>query len=492
MLERNFYTDDFEDLLRQKTDPYKMYPSDKVWNSIHASLHARKRRFVAGMSILICGILFLAGKELLAPSKSIADSRKLNASAQEAKTAEPKAYAPIGPSLAFSSLKKLESADPTAPGPEAERAGLQPAWPMKVQEPIEQVQGSILASPLAVEGPAIRETGTNVFVSADFSNGSASPYGLPDRVIVSPVSERHEAEQPSVKAVEPLRIPASGLKQAPLSPDEQTDQLQINWLLDYASENLVPAKKPRTDWVLYLSPTVNYRGLMGNSNYSVAKPSVQNVPIALVQYSTTNEFVDNTPALGFEAGGGLKYHLTRNLSFLGSIQFNYLHYTIRTYQSSGPQPATIVLNSPATFYGVAQDSIMSYSNLRNFGGKSAENLQNRYFEISMPLGLELRVLGNDRLQFNLAATIQPTYLLNRNGYVLTTDFASYTKAPSLYRKWNLNSGFEAFLSYQTGKLRWQIGPEIRYQILSTYSNQYPFKENLVGYGIRIGVSKAIW
>ncbi|HMH24777.1 MAG TPA: hypothetical protein VK563_23540, partial [Puia sp.] len=108
-----------------------------------------------------------------------------------------------------------------------------------------------------------------------------------------------------------------------------------------------------------------------------------------------------------------------------------------------------------------------------------------------PVGFELRIMGNERLQLNIAATIQPTWLMNTNSYLLTTDYASYTSEPKLFRRFNVNAGLEAFLSYRIGAIRWQIGPEFRYQLLSTYSNQYPIRENLKGYGLKIGISKAI-
>ena len=75
-MERNFYNEEFEDLIKQKADQYKMYPSDKVWKNIHGSLHTRRRWFIAGMFTLITGILFFAGKELLAPSTHITPPKK--------------------------------------------------------------------------------------------------------------------------------------------------------------------------------------------------------------------------------------------------------------------------------------------------------------------------------------------------------------------------------------------------------------------------------
>ena len=70
MKESNFYSDDFEQLLREKTEQYKMYPSEKVWKGIHGSLHTKRRWFISSMSLLVTGILFFAGRELLFPSKA--------------------------------------------------------------------------------------------------------------------------------------------------------------------------------------------------------------------------------------------------------------------------------------------------------------------------------------------------------------------------------------------------------------------------------------
>src|SRR6516162_6578668 len=75
MMDREFYNEEFEDLLRRKTDQYKMYPSDRAWREIFNSLHTRRRRFVLGMSVLITGILIIAGKELLTPGAHTLDKK---------------------------------------------------------------------------------------------------------------------------------------------------------------------------------------------------------------------------------------------------------------------------------------------------------------------------------------------------------------------------------------------------------------------------------
>jgi hypothetical protein len=131
------------------------------------------------------------------------------------------------------------------------------------------------------------------------------------------------------------------------------------------------------------------------------------------------------------------------------------------------------------------------TNSGSYPGKTTQTITNNFYQLAAPIGFELRILGNEQLQFNIAATIQPSYLLNTDSYMLSADYSTYTKQPTEYRRWNLSGEVEAFLSYQTGPLRWQIGPEFRYQMLSTYIANYPINENVKGYGLKIGITKAL-
>src|SRR5579863_1470962 len=70
MKESNFYSDEFEQLIREKTEQYKMYPSENVWKGVHNSLHTRRKWFIGSMAFLVTGILIFSGRELLAPSHS--------------------------------------------------------------------------------------------------------------------------------------------------------------------------------------------------------------------------------------------------------------------------------------------------------------------------------------------------------------------------------------------------------------------------------------
>src|ERR1700744_677965 len=68
MKENNFYSDEFEQLIRGKTEQYKMYPSENVWKGVHNALHTKRKWFIGSMAFLVTGILFMAGRELIAPS----------------------------------------------------------------------------------------------------------------------------------------------------------------------------------------------------------------------------------------------------------------------------------------------------------------------------------------------------------------------------------------------------------------------------------------
>jgi len=467
MMERTFYNDDdFEELIRQKTDQYKMYPSEKAWKGIYNSLHTKRRRFIAGMSVLILSFLMIAGKELLSPSKRVAVYKKpVVENIQKAN--------PDESTIAFQPFKK-----------ESFNKALSPL-----------VDNSKDVNSFATVDMAPDQQDNKIPApSADFNY-----INIPAGTTASSENLKHVISNNSVEKFSgqinstldeadntPTEITATDIRKEKIATYNESDKKQISWLQDYATQHLTPVKQHRVNIQLYVSPTVNYRKLSG-VDYSHIRSTVQNVPISLSHFGNVNEFVDHTPALGYEVGGSVLYRLTRNLTLKAGLQFNYSRYIIKAF-SANPELATIALNS---YYGYLADSITGYTNVRNFSGKSREDLQNKYYQLSVPVGLEMRVIGNGRLQFNIAGTIQPTYLLNRNSYLLTTDYLNYTKEPSLFRKWNINGGLEAFLSYQIGGLRWQIGPQFRYQLLSTYTNKYPIKENLMEYGIKIGVSKII-
>lgn len=59
-MENKFYTDDFERLLKERSDEFRMYPSKRVWHSIYNDLHpGRKWPSIAMSLLIIIAVLFM-------------------------------------------------------------------------------------------------------------------------------------------------------------------------------------------------------------------------------------------------------------------------------------------------------------------------------------------------------------------------------------------------------------------------------------------------
>ena len=239
-------------------------------------------------------------------------------------------------------------------------------------------------------------------------------------------------------------------------------------------------QKKKINWQIYFTPTVSYRKLSENKSFSTSSfTSLSTFP----QFNNINSVVTHKPDFGFEVGLTGKYSLSANLKLKAGFQFNVNRYDIKVFNAAN-QLATIRLNSRYA----TPDSTNAITTYSNLSGYHTDWLQNFYFQISAPVGLEFKVRGDDKMQFGIATTLQPTYLLGDRIYLISTDYKNYAQVPWLVRRWNINSSVETFVSYSTGHLKWQVGPQFRYQLLSSFIDKYPVKENLYNFGLKVGIS----
>ena len=96
-------------------------------------------------------------------------------------------------------------------------------------------------------------------------------------------------------------------------------------------------------------------------------------------------------------------------------------------------------------------------------------------------------MGDRKTSLGIAGTVQPTYILRDRAYLISTDYKNYAEIPWLVRRWNLSTSLETFAAYSTGNLKWKIGPQVRYQWLSSFQEKYPVKEHLFDFGLKLGV-----
>jgi hypothetical protein len=563
MKESNFYSDDFEHLIREKTEQYKMYPSENVWKGVHNSLHTKRKWFIGSMAFLVTGILFFSGRELIAPSGHSTVKKLAAAGAAPAEAAGTDLSKPNQPEdNSLTSFVRLRPASATVAairrnsangntGEEADQSynhfvitisnpvvsqpdlseflshavrlpGQAPsliAARSEVVEPATKPVAGDHAEPGLLDSWLVRNapenSSTRKWLDAGSNSRETAGAGSVEvghesesddaaaRIVLESLSGKGQGRihsngyhtlagttssghQTSV-AGDALRDSAgTGTSASTMAIGEATDYSRVNWLHDYAMYTLPPVPAMGRLFLQYVfTPTINYRSLSG-SDFNASKELAGQT--TTVHPANVQKWVDNSPSLGFEFGGNLLYRVTRNLTVRGGLQFNFSRYRILAYASKAQQGGT-TYNSPYAYARYLDSAALSGTS--NTGDMTPANLYNNYYQLSAPIGFELRVLGNERLQFNLGATIQPSYLLNTNAYMLTSDYTSYAKSPSLLRRWNVSGALEAFLSYQAGPIRWQIGPEFRYQLLSTYNSGYPISENLKGYGIKIGITKPL-
>ena len=545
MKESSFYSDDFEQLIREKTEQYKMYPSERVWKGVHNSLHTKRKWFIGSMALLVTGILFFAGRELITPSSHSAVTRKpattagLVAEAPKPWLAAHVPHAPLAslhPSTPSSSAVRhniaadIDDADDQDPGykgisitishPVMDPSDLS-GWVNRVQLPDHAPALTVIAartialdaSKTPEDGSKTPEDGTKAGnkTGADLASNHESAEGsdadgLNAHGVLESLGARGGEAARNAKmngrlarnngnakgiAADDLQSDVSGSAKASATTiAEAQDRQRINWLHDYAMNTLPPPnKRGRTFFQLTLAPTLNYRSLNG------VDPSYEKWGPLPGFAMSPGQLMNQSHAIGFEFGGSILYRLTRNFSVKGGLQFNFARYKITAFATngSGGAPQASNLNS---YLGYMVDSLTRNVTTQRANGTGSslvavETLNNDYYQLSAPIGFELRVLGNERLQFNLGGSVQPSYLLGTTSYMLTDNMTKYSKDPNMYRKWNVSGAVEAFLSYRVGNIRWQIGPEFRYQLLSTYTSKSPVGENLKTYGLKIGITKML-
>lgn len=493
-MERGFYNEDIEELLKEKADQYKMYPSDKVWKGIYRSLHPNRKRYWFGLILFLSAIGYYTFIELITPStatKSVSENSSSNAISKPTETVE-------------SNTAKAIIVPFGNPNKQADNNNKQRAFVLNPDNSDDNTgnTGMVInmdqpAAPDVTSNTSLAETNALAFTNEtpvyNLNAWQLRKTGQPEPVDNPLLLADNNAEHPEQLVAQ---VPASASLINPTSVDESKlgansqdaneDSKRVHWLANNAVYELAIPKQKRLSWQISFTPTMNYRTLRESSFSSNVKTTTQ-LPLASDIPGDINQLVNHKPALGFELGSNILYAINKTVTFKTGLLFNYARYDIQAFSSSASEPAVIALNSG---FGITTGQVTAYTRYRNFDGETVENLNNQYYQLSVPLGLEVNLLGNEKLQVGVAGTVQPTYLLNRNMYLITADY-KYAREPSLVRRWNINTSAEAFISYKTGDLKWQVGPQLRYQLLSSYVKEYPVRENLFQYGIKIGVAKTI-
>lgn len=489
-MDDKLYQDDFEEFLQNQVKNQRMYPSDTVWRKIHKELHGDKNwpaLTIAAFAVLIATIAVCVH---FSPKPNIfaiqPDYNKVNA-ANARNTAE-------GNSASFlNNDKKHYSATNNS-------------WLATTDTKNNAIAEKNVASAGTKLTTVAEKVRTIALNNSNQSIASASPNKSmlinkssigqeePANSIIT-TEELKENKVSQILSVEPLIKNDSTLKPKqpvvqnnPAKKELNDNNMVDDFLKDHKDDislyttTQTKSVKNRFNYLIYLAPSISYRKLTEDADLLKSNTSG---PVALNYVTDVNNVVRHKPGTGIEAGVSILYNLTDKLRIKSGLQFNMRQYNIEAYRTGREQTSIALISNSRV------DTINAPSNYRTNNGYSSAELANRYFQLAVPVGLEWEIIGNKKIQLNVAGSIQPTYLLNKNAYLLSSNFKNYAESQGMVNSWNLNSNIETFISFKVGDYKWQLGPQLRYQHLPTFTHKYPIKEHLMDYGLKLGVSKVI-
>jgi hypothetical protein len=460
-MENKFYTDNFEQLLRETTDQFRMYPSKRVWHSIYNDLHPSKKwPSLAVLMLLITSIMYIGvsnSNETLTQPANVAARLNKNTSIPvlAAKTTNMSSYV-IQPSNAVNNTNTSSAtSSATIPSPaESDRRRISSSSQLRSYIGMEEQE---------YIGSIANNSGNSglTFLEADHFN------------MLSGTIASRPASQDAI-AKDELQVTS------PEAEKEQQDQAEKAWIEDFVFHNKKNTNKFRDKIVyqFYTTPSVGFRSL-SNSEFSPPPARL----IANGQANTIDNSLYHTSALNMEAGGNILYNFSRNLRLKAGLQINYTNYKINAYELNHPTSATVNVSD-------VNNGLESYNTiLANTPGLYSKNLNSNTYQLSVPLGADIKIAGNNKLKWYAGATVQPTYIAGGNAYLISSDLKNYVADDGMMRKFNLNGGIETFLSYKTRNgIILNAGPQFRYQFLSTYVSEYSFDEKLYNIGLKLGIT----
>ncbi|MEO7312576.1 MAG: outer membrane beta-barrel protein [Chitinophagaceae bacterium] len=476
--------DDFEQFLKNQTDKHRMYPSDQIWRNINQQLHGNSRWPALTFAAILTGAILTAGLIFLHPNKDLfkipqATTVGINGEANQRVT-----YSSNGEKTADKGINTLKPVDDkTAMYSFNKPTVSEVAKSNKTQQIISAVVpvGSTIISDGNKTAPALslnssgyskNLNGKEFQPVADLQSGLVTSADAGNSIINEGATGTGEG-------------PATNLKVAEItlsSPVDDMDKTQ----LPRVDAPQVPKKVlvNRFSVEVYGGSNISYRMLNERASSDYHFP--YNSALTADPRKNINNLVTQRASIGFEFGAVVSYDLTERLKVKAGLQFNLRQYTIAAVKVAAEPAVLLMNNSP-----LAIDSVIVYSSVRNADGGNALTIHNRYYQLALPVGLDWTFAEGRRVNFSLGATFQPTYQLNTNMYMLTSDYKNYVQQPDMVRRWNFNAGAEAMANFTAGGLKWQIGPQVRYQLLPTQNKSFSVQEHLIDYGVKVGIVKQL-
>ena len=483
-MNQNFENRDFEHFLKQNADQYKMFPSEKVWKGINNTLHTRRRWYGIGLALLLLTTAAVTGI-MLSPSNKQPQTLSEKSNVVSTKSDKPlstKSEVIIIPKIAKNKInisaispdntQKILFSTPTPAEESTVKNNLARSSTILAEnekpEASEEAEIALLTKPIATARQPIKSEATyNIKKKEAIPIVSIDKPAINNSTFETTVTDSHIEETESTPA------------ENSLNQSKDIYPMTIESVVNAYKNNKLSKK---VVWQLHITPSITYRKLGENRPFlDATRSSLVNTPVYTI--ADINSVVTHKPDIGIQLGVSAGIPVSKIMTLTAGLQFNVSKYNIQASNYSN-EIATIALSNSSG----GTNTVSTVTNLRNVGGYRASWLHNKYISASLPVGAEFKLSGSRKTIIGVGATIQPTYILGNRAYLLSTDLKNYARFPSLTRKWNVNTGFELFAGYSTGKIDWRIGPHARYQLLSSFNGAYPIREHLFDFGVKLGIT----
>jgi len=487
-MEKNYNTDNFEQFLRETTDDFRMYPSRRVWHSLYNDLHpGRKWPSFAVLLLLITSIIYIGVSN---PTETGISKTKTIPSAKKSTS---------------SSIAKVSSSSIKNNSQTADVKNGSTAAPLVIFDSRSLAASNNIS---LIETEELKNVSGNTPGSAVRNNISSNEIfksNLPDNVIAYVNTENTTPSDknfltPGLDKNTEFEMDNVNIKLSDVLSEKDLVKKSINpllssdnnyedkaWIDNYLLYNKKPSRnwKNRMAYQVYVTPSVGYRTLKKNTDYS--PPPVNSILADPRQVNTSGYKMNHDNAVNLEAGTSIILNISRKFNVKAGIQLNYTNYTITAYELNHPTFTTLMLNDLNNGYPYLDTRS---STIANSPGLSSKYLNNNTYQVSIPVGVDYKIAGKNKLKWYAGLTLQPTYVSGGNSFLISSDLKNYVSGDDMIRKLNLNGGLETFLSYKIKNgVSLNAGPQVRYQFLSTYSKQITYDEKLYNYGIKLGMTK---
>jgi hypothetical protein len=503
-MEERFYDNELKDFLQKETDKHKMFPSDKVWRSIQQELHGKKSwpaltviALMVIVALTISTIIYDQPAHTNFKTVPVASLSSFTEKKSTAKKIHKVVYKPSAV-LLFEEYALPTIVASTDLNDENATAESEDAIPFLLDaNTLNALNETFANSSLTANAKNIKsEAPKNSQTSVAEGNKAESPVSKNTIQSVEISSQFEKASIAKIDQVQTrfavnnnLKFKVPNIANLPKAAEDEFKADEFVQDLGYEKTLVFQAKRKlsRFELEVYATPSISYRKLVDDKTRNYYEPVMAaSGPISPIYSVNINDVVRHKPAMGTEIGVGFAYKMSNKLKFKAGLQFNVRKYFIDSYKS-GLNVASI-----AIIRNNRLDTISQLTSISATSGYAETELDSKLYQVSVPIGLQWQVLQLKRFGLSLAGSIQPTLTLNKNVYLLSTDYKFYTDGTSFFRKWNINTSAEINLTYKVGNYNWYLGPQLRYQHLPTYTDKYPIKEHRLDYGLRVGFTKQLF